>query len=158
MSVFCVGAILLPSLNYGRPGTPLASDAFDGQRYVIGQRGVVQQGNTGASVLATLAHRWGYSVAPASSPVEPFPNEFVSLARDYGFRGHWVGTERSALESLPTPFIVRIRDERVSYLLVNEVRNDYVYATDPNVGNVLYPLKHFLKGWQKQAFVLEARQ
>lgn len=160
LGVLCVCVVLLPSLNYGQLGNPLASDAFDGRRYVIGQQGVVQQGSTGASVLATLAQRWGYPVAMSASSTEPFPDEFEYSARDYGFAGRWVRADKTSLYELPAPFVVRIaeRGKRPHYILINEGRNGYVYATDPQVGNVLYPLKGFLQVWQKQAFVLGARQ
>ena len=161
LGVLCFCVVLLPSLNYGQLGDPLASDAFDGQRYVIGQQGVVQQSSTGASVLATLAQRSGYPVeATSASSTEPFPDEFERFASNYGFTGRWVHVDRSSLVTLPSPFIVRIaeRGERPHYVLVNEVRNNYIYATDPQAGNVLYPLKHFLQVWQKQVFVLEVRR
>ena len=151
------------------------SPRSDGQRYVVSQREYVPQelDETGvAAVVATLQTWRGQPTDEATAYEELLAREFdytlasfSSLATDMGLEGHWVEAGTAALAQLNVPFIAHLDDAGGRFIIVREVRQGYLYATDPAAGNVLYPIANFAEVWTGRALAFpeppplpEARQ
>lgn len=139
-----------------------ASERWDGQAYVLSQTNYFPQteDQTGVfAVLATLATWRGTETTEADiqAAVEgEFGyrlSDFEELAQAHGFSGHWLRAEPALLEQLATPFIAHLKSGGGRFVIVRDARGGYVYAADPQRGNVLYPLNEFMADWTEQVFV-----
>ncbi len=132
-------------------------------RVQLGWDGIKRQelDNTcGLAVLATILEWTGNPVTEATLHKQAKITEkgmslfdWQQLAKKYKINGIWVRSEPSALESLPTPFVVQIKDPTGHFVIVRRAYNEHVYIADPNVGNVLLSQTQFLRVWTGRAFV-----
>lgn len=140
------------------------SSRFDGIRYVVSeerQAGLSVDEQTRAVVLLNTLDAWRRGSQDArprdlALSAEPFDNRlatFKRLAEEVGLRGHWLDASTAALGQLKTPFVAHVAHDGGSLLIVREVRGEYVYATDPLVGTLLYRLRDFGNVWTGRALV-----
>jgi Peptidase C39 family len=142
------------------PALPLHSNP---NRVQLGWDGIKRQelDNTcGLAVLATILEWTGNPVTEATLHKQVKIAEqgmslfdWQQLAKKHKIHGIWVRSEPSALESLPTPFVVQIKDPTGHFVIVRRAYNDHVYIADPNAGNLLLSNAEFLRVWTGRAFV-----
>lgn len=140
-----------------------ASPRFDGERYLVSEQDYVSQASdpTGASaVLATLLTWQREDIREpdvletmTERGFEPTLASFAEQADYFGFEGQWLEASLAALPRLNTPLIAHIHSDGGRFIIVRDVRQGYVYATDPAAGNVLYPLETFDEVWTGRALV-----
>lgn len=138
------------------------SSRFDGQAYVVSQADYVSQQRdlTGvAAVMATLLTWQGQPTAEAELHdllVERDFGyrlaEFTKFATEYGFDGQWLQAEPAALTQLKTPYLAHFSDGGGRFVIVRDARSGYVYVTDPQRGQVVFPMEQFLASWSGQVF------
>lgn len=138
-----------------------AHPRFDGQRYVTDREAPVPQrtGRFGAAAtLATLRHWQGRPLSEAAvqrrldeAGFDGTLDGVREAAARLGFEGRWVEADPAAVPRLNVPFVAHLREEGGRLLLVRQVRDGYVYATDPTTGQVLYPLQAFAEAWTGRA-------
>jgi predicted double-glycine peptidase len=145
-------------------GSPLALPLYpNSDRIQLGWDGIKRQelDNTcGLAVLATILEWTGNPVTEATLHKQAKITEkgmslfeWQQLAKKYKINWIWVRSEPSALESLPAPFVVQIKDPTGHFVIVRRAYNDHVYIADPNAGNVLLSNSEFLRVWTGRAFV-----
>jgi uncharacterized protein len=145
-------------------GSPPALPLYQNpDRVQLGWDGIKRQelDNTcGLAVLATILEWTGNPVTEAALHKQTKITDkgmslfdWQQLAKKYKINGIWVRSEPSALESLPTPFVVQIKDPTGHFVIVRRAYNGHVYIADPNVGNVLLSQPEFLRVWTGRAFV-----
>lgn len=142
------------------PALPLYQNA---DKIQLGWDGIKRQelDNTcGLAVLATILEWTGNPVTEATLHKQAKITDkgmslfdWQQLAKQYKIYGIWVRSEPSALESLPTPFVVQIKDPTGHFVIVRRAYNGHVYIADPNAGNVLLSQTEFLRVWTGRAFV-----
>jgi predicted double-glycine peptidase len=76
------------------------------------------------------------------------------LALKSGVRGKWLRVVPQALEQIPMPLVVQIKNPTGHFVLVRRVYNGHVLLADPNAGAVLYTWSEFIRVWTNRAFVL----
>jgi ABC-type bacteriocin/lantibiotic exporter with double-glycine peptidase domain len=139
-----------------------ASPRWDGQAYQVSKAGYAPQERDSTGVAAVLATLVSWQGQPTSE-VEVHDlfterdfgyklSDFAQLAAEYDLDGHWLQAEPGALTRLKTPYIAHLHDGGGRFVIVRDARSGYIYATDPQRGNVLYPLEQFTATWTGQVF------
>lgn len=139
------------------------SPRFDGRRYVLDEdtlRVPAADEDRVAAVLARL-HRWQGRARSIEDVLDGFdasgyPGSLGAVrehAAEAGFEGEWVEASLAALERFNKPLIADTRHDGGTLLIVRRVRDGYVYATAPGVGDVLYRIADFDRVWTGRALV-----
>jgi uncharacterized protein len=145
-------------------GSPRALPLYpNSEKVQLGWDGIKRQelDNTcGLAVLATILEWTGNPVTEVTLHKQVKLTEqgmslfdWQQFAKKYKINGIWVRSEPSALESLPTPFVVQIKDPIGHFVIVRRAYNEHVYIADPNIGNMLLSNAEFLRVWTGRAFV-----
>lgn len=158
-------ALLIPTyaaVRAARPAMPQRSGNLE--RIALGWQDVKRQSydNTcGLAVLSLLLEWAGQPISEATLAARVTLTvqgmslfDWQQLALKNGVRGTWLRVVPSALERMPVPLVVQIKDPTGHFVVVRRVYNDHVFVADPNVGVVLYSLSEFTRVWTGRAFVL----
>lgn len=139
-----------------------ASPRFDGQAYIVSTANYLPQERdpTGvAAVMATLLTWQGQPTTEAAMNDLLIERDFgyrladlTKFAAEYGLEGRWLEAEPAALTRLKTPYLAHLRDGGGRFVIVRDARSGYIYATDPQRGQVLFPLEQFTAAWSGQVF------
>jgi hypothetical protein len=145
-----------------------ASSHWNGEAYLLSsdmgallaEGSVSRSGSSGvAAALATLLSWNGTATTVADIELHMASmgfggqlSDFTTLVAEHGLEGHWLQAEPAALSHLKTPFLALLSGSDGRFILVRDLRGGYLYATDPELGNVLYPLESFAATWTGQAF------
>jgi ABC-type bacteriocin/lantibiotic exporter with double-glycine peptidase domain len=138
------------------------SPRWNGQAYLTSSENHALRSEDPAGVAAVLATLTAWQEQPVteaeinSAMAESSFNytlaEFTELARGYNLNGQWLRTGPGRLEQLRVPFIAHLGDSGGRFVIVRDARSGYIYAADPQRGNVLYPLEQFTATWTGQVF------
>lgn len=139
-----------------------ASSRFDGQTYLVSQADYTPQEHDPTGVAAVIATLLTWQDQPTSEAelhdllVKRGFNyrlaEFTEFAAEYGLHGQWLQAEPGALTQLKTPYLAHLNGGGGRFIIVRDARSGYVYATDPQRGQVLFPLEEFTTAWSGQVF------
>lgn len=81
--------------------------------------------------------------------------DLKKLAIRLGYSAVGVHLVKSALQSLPGPVIVLLRDDTVNhFVVIKAVSSGYVYIADPSRGNIRIPLHELDKLWDGETLIL----
>jgi uncharacterized protein len=156
-------ALFVPTFAAAFGSSPALPLYPNSEKVLLGWDGIKRQelDNTcGLAVLATILEWAGNPVTEATLHKQAKIAEkgmslfdWQQLAKKYNINGIWVRSEPSALESLPIPFVVQIKDPTGHFVIVRRAYNGHVYIADPNAGNLLLSQAEFLRVWTGRAFV-----
>ncbi len=139
-----------------------ASPRFDGQAYVVSEAGYAPQDRDPTGVAAVMATLLTWQGQPTSEEemydlltARDFGYRLADLtefAAEYGLDGQWLQAEPGALTQLKAPYLAHLLDGGGRFVIVRDARSGYVYATDPQRGQVVFPMRQFLAVWSGQVF------
>ena len=157
----CLAIIVLPSLEGIKPNNWLVADNFDGYRYMLGQKGIKTLAGDDIGVQSTLATLFGEPINDSNTTnlgeYNTLLESFTELAKQQGYVGKWIklSNPHKLLET-QTPLVVEVDFPKSHLIIVLDIENNYLYAADPTIGNVLYPLKKFYNTWTGKIYQLES--